>query len=138
MKRHFAHVQQRQKRVVKYGQPESASNKAPDSSGTKNYAMFAKSQEVRRRVRNQDRGLESSSNPGFDWQSNQSSNIASENAPEMPYQISAQQIRKNAAARTQNAESVEAIVSKVNFTIFFSTYRYNIYPFSLGYLELDG
>jgi hypothetical protein len=43
MKRHFEHVQQRQKRVVKYGQAETGpgASKAPSSGGSKNYAMFS-------------------------------------------------------------------------------------------------
>lgn len=140
MKRHFEHVQQRQQRVVKYGQVEATSvaTPAPGSGGSKNYAMFSgnkltrppavsagPSSELRRRV---PAGSASSSNSGGGHSNSSGNNRFGPNSsgfeeqssrtafgPEngVPYQINAQEIRKNAVNRMQNAESVEKIVAQV-------------------------
>ena len=139
MKRHFENVQQRQQRVVKYGQvePTSVTTPAPGSGGNKNYAMFSgnklarpasvsagPSSELRRRVpagstsgkSAGDHGSSSGNSrfgpnsSGFDDQSSRTA-FGPENG--VPYQINAQEIRKNAVNRMQNAESVEKIVAQV-------------------------
>lgn len=141
MKRHFEHVEQRKQRVVKYGQTDTSLG-IPSATGsgaeTRSYAMFSGNKmsgtplpaagpsELRRRAptgcthSNKKNNFNNSNNDyshGIGQPSNRTG-FGSEGGSNLsnatPYQISAQEIRKNALARQQNADSIEAIVSKVN------------------------
>lgn len=139
MKRHFEHVQQRKQRVIKYGHAESVGSvskarSAGSDTPTKQYAMFSGNRlpgppmagpasELRRRVATASNvsGRSDGSHPDQpSMRTGFGPPVVADGVMESPYQINAQEIRKNAAIRQQNAESIEAIVSKVNIYSFIS------------------
>lgn len=127
MKRHFEHKQERQKRVIKYGQSTEAQllTASPGSGSSRNYALFSGNKfgqqapssnqsrsELRRRATGSTGGAGKNLNAA-EGSRHSLIDLRHEESSTSNFQISAQEIRKNAASRVQNAENIEAIVTKV-------------------------